>query len=615
MGDKDKDLEARTSNASGRALRILRKAAFTVGIGSALGILTVYALDRELPSIERLKDSALSWSTWRNTLIAASALAGAAAGGIFLANRRRKKRGKKPVKALKFFGKMLKMAVGCKVLPEGEKGYLEVLDMLPDSSSAHFGLATHYMKDGRLIEASDAYYSALRFREREWTPKIPLLGPFEYRESMMGKVVELRRHLEKDPNDSKAWLNLAMRHMLLNDFGKAMECFEHIEMEQDPIALHVLASRFYDEISKRAGKPKVRWISAGDTSIGRAIDKAVYFWDRKMPDKDEMRKKAEEEALSAVDRILQIGGIEQMLEPIGDYKVYRVPLNKLVKGFVVLKQGEPARLENEMEHERIFEETVAGGRFRSVHPVGVVEHKGNHYLVLYYEDGKPLAESRNPEHFRRAMEFAARSDALMPTGKVLNPGYNPREHFFKARLPMLDDRIRWHIGENADFLFKYDGDFPVVCDGDWHALNSLFDEDGLIDKIDFEGRRVTIGPVTAARAGYQYVRLPRHTEETRDSWVNEVYIPTYQRHAQRSRRIADARLFLPHVMAKIMEKAVTAYIFNFGKQTMKGHTRAFLRNALRAGQRVRDEFRDFYLDKERKQCYHLEAAIHNHLLS
>ena len=613
MGDEDKDLEARASNISRYALKFLRKAAFTVGVGSALGLLYVYALDRELPSLERLKDSALSWGAYRNAIITASALAGAATGGLFLANRRRKKKGKKP---LRLFRLALRRLIGPKI-PEEEKGYLETLEMWPESSMTYFALATHYMKNNRLIEALDAYYSALKYRDKEWIPKIPLAGPFEYRESMIGKEGELRRHLEKNPNNNKDWLNLAMRYFLVNDFGNAIECFEHIDTEQDPIALHVLASRFYDEIRKRADKPKVRWLSFGDSCVGRAVDKSVYFWDRKRPGKDEMGKKAEQEALAAVDGILSTEGIERKLEPIGDYNVYRVPLNRFVKGFVVLKQGDCAKLQNEMEHERIFEERVAGTGFKSVHPIDIVEHDGKYYLVLLHEDGKPLAESKNPNHFKRAMEFAAKSDALMPIDKVLNPEYDPKAHFAE-RLAGLDDRLGQEIAGNSEFLFRYSGAFPVVFDGDWHSLNCLFDEDGLIIGLDKEGKGVTIGPVTAARVANHGERLEGHPtakDQLKDLWVDEVYLPTYQDHASRDMRIADTGLFIPHMMAKIMEKAITAYIFNFGKQTMHGHTRAFLHNAVHAGQRIRYEFRDFYSEKERKQCQHLEAAIHQHLLS
>ena len=614
MGDND--LEERASSIPKTGLKVLKQVGFAAGIGSALGILGVYALDGELPNLERLKESACSWSTYRNTIMAFLAADGCFSGAYLISNSRRIKKGKKPRQWLQY----IKWALGRELSgrkPE-EKDFLKYVELLPDTTLSQFELARHYMKENKLVEALEAYCGALRCMDEGVIPKIPLIGPFEHVGFVSRGKRALKKRLEKNPDDSKSWLELAIRNLLVYDFENATGCLEKIDKEQDPVALHILASRFYSEISKRADRPKMRRLfSFGDSRVGRAIDRIIYFWEKR-PDKDEMTKKAEGEAVSAVEEAFKREDIQEHLEPFGDYEVYRIALNSLAKGFVVLKKGDRARLQSELEHERIFEEKVAGGRFKSVHPIGIVDHEGSSYLVLYYEDGKPLAESKNPEHFRSAMEFAAKSDALMPTDNVHDRRYRPREHFLKERIKNLDDSLQYLIWQNSGFLFKYDNAFPVVFDGDWHPFNCLFDEDGFVIGLDKEGKGVTIGPVTAARIANQGTNLgmhPRMADEMKDSLVEDVYIPAYQDFASKDRRIGNPELFLPHMMAKVMEKAITSYIFNAGRPTMQEPVRVFLRNALHAGQRIRYEFRLFYSPEAREQCRNIEEAIQTHFLS
>jgi len=613
MGDNN--LEERASSISKTGLKVLKQIVFASGVGSAIGLLGVYALDGELPNIERLKESICNWETYKKPIMVFLASVGGFLGASYISNSRRIKKGKKPRQWLKYmswaFGRFLR---GDK--PE-EKAFLKYVDLLPDTTLTQFELAKHYMKENKLVEALEAYCGALKCMDEGVIPKVPLIGPYEYVGLVSRNNSKLRKHLAKNPDDNKSWLELAVRNLLVYDFKEAIECIEKVDKEQDPMALHILASRFYSEISKRADRPKMRRLfSFGDSRVGRIIDRGLSFWEKR-PDKNEMVKKAEQEAVSAVEEAFKREDIKEHLEPFGDYEVYRIALNKFSKGFVTLTKGDKAKLQNELEHERIFEERVAGGMFKAAHPIGIVEYGGDSYLILYYEHGKSLAESKDPEHFRMAMEFAAKSDALMPTHLVANPTYEPEKHF-EERLRGLDDRIGQKIGENSGFLFHYSEAFPQVFDGDWHPFNCLFDEDGFLIGLDKEGKGVTIGPVTAARVANQGINFgmhPKMADETKDSLVEDVYIPTYQGFVSKNRRIEHPELFLPHMMAKVIEKAVTSYIFNAGKSTMHGAVGVFLRNALHAGQRIRYEFRDFYSSEDREQCRNIEQAIQTHFLS
>lgn len=613
--DKDKDLEGTLIKLAKAPFRFLRSYGIPIGVGLGVGTVCwayITVTGKGEPDFEKLLD----WNTWKREIVRWPAYflaVTAAFGGILAINNQiRKRKGKKPVKILKHFKQVFLPFT----LREDEGGFKEVIDQLPDSSLAHRAFGDFYFRHGRIIEAMETYYKAISLRDDEIFPKIPVVGTNGYINVVSENIRRLDGRLRREPCNSQVLLELAMNHFSINDFDKAAQYLESADKEQEPIALHILASRFYSEISKKTDRPRLRRLSFGDSRIGRWIDKRIYFWDRQKLDQEEQKEKAEQEALAAVEQIFEIDDLEQHLESIGDYSVYRIALNGFVKGFVIAKENDYGALVSEKKNEEIFEQTVAGGKFRSVHPVRIVRYKGKDYLVLLYEEGMPLASSTKPAHFRDAMRFAARSDALMPLEHVSSIEYSPGEHF-AWRLSELPEGVKSAIAENSDFLFKYSEAFPLVFDGDWRPDgNCLVNDEGHIIALDKEDKGVTIGPVTAARLLNQGTGFS-DSYGLKDSMIAEDYLPVYQDSSDRDRRIQEPGLFFPVAWTSTIEKAITAYCFTKDRPSQQKSARIFLRNALHAGIRIRHDrgIRRFYSDEDRKQCEVLEKAIHEQLLA
>jgi hypothetical protein len=418
----------------------------------------------------------------------------------------------------------------------------------------------------------------------------------------------LERAVKEGSAGNSELLELAMRHFCLCDFDNAIKYFEKVDKEQDELGFHILGSRLYSEAGRMAEMPKTARLSFGDTSAGRWLDKNVFFWRKQKIGREQLKQRAEEEARQAVSHIFERGDLKEHLEAIGDYKVYRIGLNGFVKGFVVLKAGDYAALKAEKETEELFERRVAGGKFRSVHPVCIMEHGGTPYLVQFYEDGTLLSESKNPKHFEDAMRFAAKSDALMP---VNGHDYDPKVHFL-GRLEEFPDDVRLRIEENCGFLFKYWGDFPPVFDGDprpdGNCLVGEWDTSIFLDK---QRKSPSIGPVTAARVLFQGTEFT-DSWQARDGMIGSVYLPAYG-----MGKVESPELFVAVTCTSALEKSITAYCYDLkSKKAVLPSTRIFTANGAECGERVCQDpkMRRFYSPKELRQCEMLERIVREELL-
>lgn len=621
---KDRDLESRLK-------RLARDYYVPFGISVAASVLLYLGIVKEEHSFDEIFDSikkaATDPETWRNILIAGSLFVGSLYGALAVRNRIRKRKGKKPMNLLK----ATKYVLFPWSIPKGEEGFKELLEAFPDSSLLHRGFGDFYFRNGRIIEAMDSYYEAMKLRDEEIFPKLPVLGTNSYASVVYENIRKLEKRFAEDPEDNETLLRLAMHHYLLNDFDNAAKYFEMIDKDQDAIAFHVLASKFYSQIEERVSRPKLRRLSCGSTFFGRLADKAFYFWDKRRLTKEDANKLAERETFAAVEGIFGLQNLDDYLEQVGDYSVYKIGLNGFVRGFVVLKKAECRsksrkkkeeeldKMVREGQNEMLFMELVATGKeFRSVHPVKVVHYKGDIYLVLLYEEGTPLSESTNTEHFTRAVEFAARSDALMPFDYIRNKQYSPGNHFAQRLYTSgIPKDLRARIEDNCSFLFKYSDHFPVVFDGDWRPDgNCLVNREGHIIALDKEDKGVTIGPVAVARILHQGTQSPiAGNDEFVDYVVQKHYIPVFQDLAGRG-KIQSPQLFLPVTLTSAIEKAITAYCFTIDKPSQQASAQVFLRNALHAGDRLRNDrqFREFYDANDIKQCANLEAAIFRNLL-
>lgn len=634
MGGMGKGLEAAVRNLARAPYRMLRAYGLPLGISAGIGLAYygyLAAANQKIPSIEETFNSfwntASRWETWRDVSIISGAWIAGLYSAVFAVNRKRKKDGKPRIKPLN----LLRQALFPWTMSSGEKGFNELIEALPDSSIAHRCLADFYLEKGRKIEAIETYYRAMKVRDMELFPKIPILGTNLYVNALTERIPLLKRKLKKEPKSNEALLELSMNYFLLNDFTNSIRYFEMIDKAQDPVSLHALASRLYSEISKNIGKPKLRRISFGDSRIGRKADSIVFFSRRQKLKKDRLVQKADAETLDSVDAIFKLENLNNYLEQIGDYNVWKVGINSFTRGFVVLKQPRSAEitqeeaysmLSSEKRHEQIFQETVAEGRFRGVHPDGIAMHNRKHCLMLLYEEGSPLSESRNEKHFSDTLQFAARSDALMPLDYLADREYNPEQHFRRRIAEAgIAESAADTLRENCGFLFKYSGSFPLVFDGDWHPGNCLVSPEEEIIALDKEEKGVTIGPVTAARVlnqgtAFGHSKEPKNNS-IKDSMASVFYVDVYQAITDADRRMDEPELFIPATMAATIEKAVTTYCFTREFPKRQESAQVFLRKALNSGLRIRTEraMKRFYTDSERKQCAELEKVIFDDLLA
>ena len=604
--DRDKDLEERTGGLSKSVLGFLERQKYAISVPLTLGALwfsyLIFVEGKRLDT-EKVHNLVSDWKNWAMipVYIGLCAVGAVAITASFLAieNHKRKKRGEKPIN----IALLLKKSFYTKGIPKGESGFKEVLEYSPLQSAIHRGLGDLYFKEGRIIEAMEAYYKSISERDKEWFSRLPVVSShhdFYARE----KLPALEKKLEEDPSNNQVLLELSMKHFALRDFDSAIKYFEMVDKEQDPIAFSILETRLFSEIEKQTSKRSY---------------KAFHVFSRKKSVRKNHSKRAEAAALEAVDRIFNVGDLNGFFEPIGDYTVYRIPLNSFVNGFVVAKEGEKKDLEKEEQNERLFSQVAADGKLRSVQPIRIVEYMGKHYLIQFYEQGDFLAESTNHEHFEDALRFAARSDALMPFDYVKDKVLNPRASFDgRVHNSELPKHIKWAITENSEFLFKhtYSGVFPAVFDGDWRAdANCIVGKDGSITALDKEDKGVTIGPVAVARLIYQGTSAEvAKSDDFLNYAVKKCYIPVFQDLS--GKKIGEPELFLPVVLTSAIEKSITAYLFTADKPFQQDSAQIFLRNALHTGSRIRndDRIKKYFSQKEIRQCAYLEEIIVDRLL-
>lgn len=614
---EDRDLDQRTEKHF-RPLKFLSKYKYQIGLPLAFGaVYYSYLMFGEGKRIdtEKAKEIFSDWKFWVGApailALCFGAALGAVAGTYALRNHLRKRQGKKTVN----LGRALKRSIYRGDLPEGEEGLLQALEDFPDSSLVHKGFGSFYFQEGRIVEAMESYYKAILLRDEEFLPKVPLFGTTGYANVVNERIETLEKMLAEGKDD-KVLLEIAMNYFLLNDFDKAVDYFEQIEREQDPLSFSILASKFYENAAERFGRPKVRQFSFGDSSFGRLADKTIYFWTKKKHGERALAMKSKKEAVKAVRELLKQPDLEESFDSFGGYGVYTARLGGLVDGFVVLKRGEYEDLTKEAQVAEQFGISVSSGKFKSVRPIIIVDYKKQHYLVMFYENGKPLAQSTDKKLFESAVEFAARSDALMPLGKLSSTEPLSRERF-RARVNRtreLPSRIADVIHNNSDFLFAYHDKFPAVFDGDWRAdLNVLYDGKGSIIALDKQDKGVTIGPVNAARILYQGTKEEIAKD---DNFVQhalgEHYVSVYNDliGGDKKRKV-EPEYFFPVTLTSAIQKAITASCVYLSEPYRQKSVRIFLGNALHAGQKILTDkkIKDFYDGKQLEQCAVLEKVI------
>jgi len=626
-GDTNKqesDLEKKTQSLSkyylSAAKYLVFPLAFGLGVGASyLGYLSLY--QGKTLDYDNLKEILTSWDSWKNVLVNAgitgAGMVTVCAGLLKINNIYRKRKGKEPIK----IGKLMKRMVSPKLVGTGHKAHEEWLDCTPVPSATYMGLASSYFKQGKIMEATEAYYQAIREVDNDLISKFPIFGTNSYVSVISENIKRFDKVLRENPDDNMALLELAMCHLMLNNVEKATDLMTRLRKEQDPIAFRIIESRFYSKASERVKRPRVRKLSFGTSKAGMFADKALYFWDNwRKPRPNELRRRADKAAGISVHDIFESVDLENCIESIGDYKVYRIPLKGLIKGFVVLKEGNLEDLKDELENERIFETVVATDRFRAVHPITIEQKCGKdgkikHYLVQLYEDGTPLANSINPEHYMDAAMFAARSDALMPLSAEDIEGFEPKKHF-EARIleSELPNYVKEELILRSGFMFRHYKELPVVPDGDWRADgNCLVNSEGQIVALDKAKKGGSISPVTVARVLNQGTVLD---DEHKEKICIEGYIRSYQNLVEKNRRIDNPSLVFPVYVTSTLEKAITAWCFNEGKISQQEATQRFLMTSLRhVGVFCQDKkVVGFYSDVERRDCKAVGRIVNEHLL-
>ncbi|MBN2112252.1 tetratricopeptide repeat protein [Candidatus Woesearchaeota archaeon] len=620
MGDGgDSDLEKKTRSLFKPIKRFFSRFRAPIGVGLGFGAVyysyLVFAEGRTEIDTEKLKEIFSDWMFWLKipayAALCVAAGVGVSAGIFALRNHIRKKKGKKPLK----IGEFLRIVRHEKEIPKEER-LLQILDAIPDSSIVHKSFGSFYFKEGRIVEALEAYYKSVSLRDEEFYPKVPVVGTTGYFNAVRDSIETLEQRLAKEPASDGVLLELAMSYFLLNDFDRAVEYFEKVDRKKDQLSFSILASKFYEEVAVRLGSPKVRRFSFGESRAGKLADKAFYFWDKQKQEKRELRIRSRCEAMRAVKELLNLPGLEESFDSFGGYSVYTAKLGGLVDGFVVLKRGDREALSKEAEISEQFGAEVSGGKFKSVRPITIAEYRDHYYLVMFYEAGKPLAESTDKKIFEKAVEFVARSDALMPLDKLGSTTFFGKDVFLTrvygtGRFPTNVADI---IYKNCDFLFAHEGKFAKVFDGDWRAdMNVLYDEAGNIIALDKQDKGATIGPVNAARVLYQGTREEiAKDDDFVEHAVKEHYAAVYNELVGRDAgRKIDAEYFFPVTMTSAIQKAITASCVFVSEPYRQRSVRTFLGNALHAGQRILSDrkLRQFYEGRHLEQCAVLERVI------
>lgn len=618
MGEDGSSLEKAVNSAFKNLRRTARRFIQPTLFGLIVGFGGIYVINGELPELGKFMKgvgkAVSDLDTWIGILKSVGIFSASYVGALKIRNIIRKRKGEKETDILDFVLKLLYL----KKIKKGEKGLQEMVELNIFSPSAYREIASFYFKNEEIWKGVESYYKTMQAKERSLGSIFSVLSAHSFPSHILDKIEDLNEKIKKNTHNRHVFLELAMNYFLINDWDNAISYFEKIDRTGCELEMSVLASRFYSEIEKSYHNPKPGLFSLGDNVIGRFFNRPIFRDNRKCS-LQYIAERKQDEISSAAEHIIRIENLENHLELFEGYEVGRVALNEILKGFAVLKQGEEEDLIKEFNNESIFLNEISSGSLRSVYPIAVLEREEKYFIIQLYEAGKHLNSSSRHRDYIKAARFAGRSDAMMPLDYVGWKEYHPFPHFnLRVESTMLEDDVKKRLLDSCRFMFKFSNQFPVVFDGDWRPDgNCLVDETGCIIALDKEDKGVTVPYVAPARILFQ---ATPETIAKKDGFVDHIimneYIQEYNEWSRIGESIIEPQLFKAAVLAAAIEKSITSYCIASGNSSLMDNSQLFLRNALHAGKRIRNEkeIRKFFSRNDINDCSTVESIIYEYML-